>query len=90
VEISPFLDRKLARRFRTYDIDGDGYVDRADFERAAIRMSEEFGLSPDNEARIRLTRLCLGVWDQMASAADVDHDGRARALDRVSHECARR
>jgi Ca2+-binding EF-hand superfamily protein len=43
LEISPFLDRKLARRFRTYDNDGDGFIEREDFEQAAARMSKAFG-----------------------------------------------
>lgn len=76
MEISDFLDRKLARRFRTYDLNKDGYIERADFGEAASRMSEEFGLKPGEAARTRLTGLCLGVWDNQLAAADSDGDGR--------------
>jgi Ca2+-binding EF-hand superfamily protein len=74
--ISNFLDRKLSRRFHTYDLDGDGYIERSDFELAASRLSEEFGLSAGNETRTRLTTLCLSVWDLLASVADRAGDGR--------------
>ena len=76
MEISPFLDRKLARRFRTYDADGDGYIEREDFARAANRTGAEFGLPPDSPTRQRLTDALLGVWQQLATLADADQDGR--------------
>ncbi|WP_234380506.1 EF-hand domain-containing protein [Streptomyces sp. CMB-StM0423] len=76
MEVSTFLARKLARRFRTYDTDGDGYVDRADFERAARQLGEEFGHGPDSPARRRVEELCLGVWERLVRAADTDGDGR--------------
>jgi Ca2+-binding EF-hand superfamily protein len=48
MESSAFLDRKLARRFRTYDSDGDSFVEREDFVQAAARLGEEFGHGPDS------------------------------------------
>ncbi|MFI9150292.1 EF-hand domain-containing protein [Streptomyces sp. NPDC053367] len=74
--ISPFLDRKLARRFRTYDSDGSGYLERSDFESAANRMSDEFGLAADDPARGRLVELCVGLWEHLLAVADSDGDGR--------------
>ncbi|MGH8888074.1 MAG: EF-hand domain-containing protein [Egibacteraceae bacterium] len=76
MEISTFLDRKLARRFKTYDNDGDGFIEREDFEQAAARMGEAFGHGPDSPARQRLADLCLQLWRQLATVADVDDDGR--------------
>jgi Ca2+-binding EF-hand superfamily protein len=75
MEISAFLDKKLARRFRTYDLDGDGYIEREDFELAAKRTGAEFGLSPDAPARQRLTHLLLELWQHLAAVADADADG---------------
>ncbi|MEU6662532.1 EF-hand domain-containing protein [Streptomyces sp. NPDC046821] len=74
--ISPFLDRKLARRFRTYDTDGSGFLERYDFEGAATRMGDEFGLAPDDPARERFVGLCVGLWEHLAAVADADKDGR--------------
>lgn len=74
--ISPFLERKLSRRFRTYDSDGSGFLERSDFEGAAARMSDEFGLAADDPSRRRLVELCVGVWEHLLAMADADSDGR--------------
>ncbi|GAA4426623.1 EF-hand domain-containing protein [Actinokineospora soli] len=76
MEITDFLDRKLARRFTTYDDDRDGYVEREDFRTAAVRCAEEFGHGPDSPAHQRLLDLALGLWTHLAAAADVDGDAR--------------
>jgi len=38
MEISEFRSRKLARRFKTFDTDGDGFVEREDFVLSVTRM----------------------------------------------------
>jgi hypothetical protein len=67
---------RAARRFRTYDTDGDGYIGRADFEQAAIRMAKEFGHGPLSAARQRFVGLLAGLWAQLATVAGVDADGK--------------
>ncbi|MEV4680521.1 EF-hand domain-containing protein [Streptomyces kurssanovii] len=47
MDISPFLQRKLARRFDTFDTNHDGYIDRADFESACDRLAAAFQLAPE-------------------------------------------
>lgn len=76
MEISSFLDRKLDRRFATYDVDGDGYTERSDFEQAAAAMIAEFGLKSGDAAAARLAGLCRELWEMLAAAADADGDGR--------------
>jgi Ca2+-binding EF-hand superfamily protein len=76
MEISTFLDRKLARRFRTYDTDGHGFIEREDFVEAAARLGEEFGHGPDSPARQRLHELCVQLWQHLSTVADADSDGR--------------
>ncbi|MEV4312974.1 EF-hand domain-containing protein [Actinocrispum sp. NPDC049592] len=76
MDISAFLDQKLSRRFRTYDRDGDGFVDREDFVSAAARLGAEFGHAPDSPVQQRMTTLCLGVWEHLVKVADVDGDQR--------------
>ncbi|GAA2605562.1 EF-hand domain-containing protein [Actinomadura fulvescens] len=76
MEISSFLDRKLGRRFRTFDRDGDGFIQRKDFEHSASMMIEEFGHKPDSPAAQRLLSLSLGLWDHLATVADADDDGQ--------------
>ncbi|RKR86861.1 EF hand domain-containing protein [Micromonospora pisi] len=76
MDISPFLDRKLARRFATYDTNGDGYVGGEDFARSAVRMAEEFGHLADSPARQRLEELADQIWRHLADVADTDTDGQ--------------
>jgi hypothetical protein len=44
--VPAFLARKPARRFQTYDADGDGFVGRSDFVAADHRPAEEFDHGP--------------------------------------------
>jgi Ca2+-binding EF-hand superfamily protein len=75
MQISDFLDRKLARRFQTFDYDGDGRIERSDFQTSATRLADEFDHSADSPARQRLMELSLGLWDHLVSVADADQDG---------------
>ncbi|MFG2472614.1 EF-hand domain-containing protein [Streptomyces canus] len=76
MDISPFLQRKLVRRFATFDTNGDGYIDRADFESAC----SEAGLSV-NQYGVRAARraatldaahqlAALGLGDDLAGEGD--------------------
>lgn len=76
MHVSDFLDRKLSRRFRTFDTDGDGFVERADFESSAIALAEEFDHDANSVARKQLVGLSLGLWEHLAVAADADADGQ--------------
>jgi Ca2+-binding EF-hand superfamily protein len=75
MEITPFLDGKLGHRFRTHDADGDGFIQRSDFEESAARLGAEFGHEPDSPTLQSLMRLSVQLWDKLATA-DTDHDGR--------------
>ncbi|WP_283134429.1 EF-hand domain-containing protein [Rhizohabitans arisaemae] len=71
-----FLERKLARRFRTFDSDNDGFIARNDFELSVTRMGAAFGHGSGSPELARLTELSLGLWAHLASVADADADGR--------------
>jgi Ca2+-binding EF-hand superfamily protein len=75
MEITPFLDSKLAHRFRTHDADGDGLIERSDFEEPVTRIGVEFGREPDSPELQELMRLSVQLWETLA-IADADHDGR--------------
>jgi Ca2+-binding EF-hand superfamily protein len=76
MHVSEFLSRKLSRRFRTYDDDGDGFVERDDFAAASRRLAAEFGHGPESAAWQRFDALCMGLWDHLVAVADADGDGR--------------
>lgn len=76
MEITAFLDRKLARRFRTYDSDGDGFIEREDFTQAGERTTKAFGLAGDDPKALRFHDTLIGLWDRLSSVTDQDHNGR--------------
>jgi Ca2+-binding EF-hand superfamily protein len=76
MEITAFLDRKLTRRFKTYDSDQDGFISREDFELAGARTTAEFGLSDDDPRVKEFREQLLTVWDHLSAVTDVNNDGR--------------
>jgi EF-hand domain pair len=76
VDMTDFLERRLARRFRSHDHDGNGFLQQRDFELAAVRMAEEFGHGPESPARQKLIAISLGLWEHLQKVADLDTDGR--------------
>ncbi|OLR94689.1 EF-hand domain-containing protein [Actinokineospora bangkokensis] len=70
------LERKLARRFQTYDLDGNGLVERADFERACANLAAEYDLGPDDPRLVRVRGLMGGLWRHLRSVADTTGDER--------------
>ncbi|MDT7790538.1 MAG: hypothetical protein QOF58_8957, partial [Pseudonocardiales bacterium] len=76
MDITAFLDRKLTRRFETYDSDQDGFIKRSDFERAGSRTTAAFGLSDDDRRARRFHEHLLGVWDHLSAMTDTNDDGR--------------
>ncbi|MGW1277883.1 EF-hand domain-containing protein [Streptomyces tsukubensis] len=75
-EISGFLERKLARRFLTYDTDRDGFIEREDFETAVRRLGVAFGREEGAADLERLRGLAVGLWEHLVRVADTDGDGR--------------
>lgn len=85
MEISEFLTRKLERRFETFDFDGDGRIQRSDFENSAGALAAEFGHEPDSPAAQRLLHLSLQLWGRLSSEGDVDID---RSVDLAEYQQA--
>lgn len=75
-QLTDFLERRLARRFRAHDHNQNGYLERRDFETSAVRMAEEFGHGPESPARQKLVEISLGLWEHLRKVADLDTDGR--------------
>ncbi|NWD68521.1 EF-hand domain-containing protein [Pseudomonas gingeri] len=74
--MSTFLERKLARRFRTYDLDNDGFIQREDFDLGITRLAAAFNHSQQSPALKRLRALSLNLWTHLEELADSDGDGR--------------
>src|SRR5687768_2682608 len=65
MEITAFLDRKLTRRFRTYDADGDDFIGRDDFAGAGERTTKAFGLACDDPKAVRFQHRLIGLWEHL-------------------------
>ncbi|MEU1125729.1 EF-hand domain-containing protein [Streptomyces sp. NPDC005899] len=69
-------ERKIAHRFAAFDQDGNGYIDRADFNVAAARLLAEFGTAARSDRGQALYTGAEAFWQGMAGIADVDGDQR--------------
>lgn len=69
-------ERKIAFRFAAFDQDGNGYIDRADFNAAAARLLAEFGTTARCDKGQALYSGAEAFWQGMAGIADVDGNQR--------------
>ncbi|MEU0127703.1 MULTISPECIES: EF-hand domain-containing protein [unclassified Streptomyces] len=69
-------ERKIGHRFAAFDQDGNGYIDRADFNAAAARLLAEFGTTARCDRGQALYSGAEAFWQGMAGIADVDGDQR--------------
>lgn len=76
MNISSSLDKKLARRFKTYDHDGNGYIEKADFEQFVAALCAEFGHATGTPAYQQLYGCAMPVWQHLVAAADANADGQ--------------
>ncbi|MFD7715922.1 EF-hand domain-containing protein [Streptomyces sp. NPDC059814] len=76
-------ERKIAFRFAAFDQDGNGYIDRADFNAAAARLLAEFGTTARCDKGQALYSGAEAFWQGMAGIADVDGDQRVNRAEFV-------
>ncbi len=74
--VSTEYERRIAARFATFDQDGNGYIDRADFNAAAKAVLNEFGTAARSEQGQALYAGGEAFWQGMAGIADRDGDQR--------------
>ncbi|SDC53559.1 EF-hand domain-containing protein [Actinokineospora iranica] len=68
-------DSRLKRRFELWDSNGDGTIDRSDYETESRRILQAFG-EPETSAKGRaLMSAYLGLWDKLAKVTGVDAAG---------------
>ncbi|MGG7575123.1 EF-hand domain-containing protein [Streptomyces sirii] len=69
------LREKMHKLFDVYDIDGNGYIERSDFEALAQRINESFA-DTGSRRTAEVTAVLNDTWEDMASRMDVDSDER--------------
>ena len=74
--LTPLRRRKLSRMFAVLDLDGDGFVGRADFLRRVEAFARLRGWGADAPEYLRNRNASLEEWQGLCQGADVDDDGR--------------
>ncbi|MFI6037644.1 EF-hand domain-containing protein [Streptomyces sp. NPDC051315] len=74
--VSSEYEGRIAGRFATFDQDGNGYIDRADFCAAAKAVLAEFGVPARSDKGQALYAGAEAFWQGMAGIADRDGDQR--------------
>ena len=67
--------RKLTRYFEVYDVDDDGHLASADFERVIENVRILHGAGTESPAHGRLQEAYMSRWDGLRRYADADTDG---------------
>ncbi|MDO0927213.1 EF-hand domain-containing protein [Streptomyces sp. TG1A-8] len=69
-------ERRIAARFATFDQDGNGRIDRGDFNAAAKALLAEFAVPARSDRGQALYAGAEAFWQGMAGIADRDGDQR--------------
>ncbi|MFE7659503.1 EF-hand domain-containing protein [Streptomyces celluloflavus] len=67
-----FQNLKLTQRFQMFDLDGDGFVSRSDFESVARRIAEALGVPIDNPKAQAVRDAYLAIWNVVATKMNID------------------
>lgn len=82
--VSTEYERRIAARFAGFDQDGNGYIDREDFNAAAKAVLSEFGTTARCDKGQALYIGAEAFWQGMAGIADRDGDQRITREEFVS------
>ena len=63
-------------RFSMFDVDGDGYLTRDDYDVFALRLAQAFGEPPGSAATRSVRHGYRALWQAVATRSDTDADGR--------------
>ncbi|MGW0879877.1 EF-hand domain-containing protein [Streptomyces sp. NPDC002671] len=82
--VSTEYERRIAARFATFDQDGNGWIDREDFNAAAKALLAEFAVTARSDKGQALYAGAEAFWQGMAGIADRDGDQRITRQEFVS------
>lgn len=74
--LTDFQKRKLTVLFHHHDMDDDGFLGKADYERFAKRFCEIQGYVPGSAEHEAAYAHNMAAWEQVQQVADKDRDGR--------------
>ncbi|MFD5513593.1 EF-hand domain-containing protein [Streptomyces sp. NPDC127051] len=76
---------RTQERFDLWDVNGDGQIDRADWDAEAQRILQAFEEAPGSPAARALTDAYLGMWGFFASKAGIDEQTGALTPEQFSN-----
>ncbi|HEX7277417.1 MAG TPA: EF-hand domain-containing protein [Acidimicrobiales bacterium] len=79
------IQRKTTALFKLFDMNGDGYWERSDFEQFVERLARAQGLEPGSEKLDAVSQVYMQIWDGLR-AADADGDGRVTVEEALSYQ----
>lgn len=82
--LSELLKKKYTQHFHMRDIDGDGFVERRDYERYAEQIAELRGWKPGTAEHERMREIHLGVWTFFWQPEDTDGDDRISLVEHLA------
>lgn len=68
--------RKLTRRFNVTDLDGNGVLEYADFDRFSRNVCTILGIGLDTPQHLDIAAVMNTWWDQMCQSMDQNHDSQ--------------
>ncbi|MET9825868.1 EF-hand domain-containing protein [Streptomyces sp. NPDC006349] len=73
---SEFQHTKLRAMFDAFDVDGDGYLEEADFTALAARWGGLARVRTEADLAARVRDVMLGWWQHLSTTVDTDGAGR--------------
>jgi Ca2+-binding EF-hand superfamily protein len=73
--LSPFRKRKLEKKFHVFDANGNGYLEKADFDIIVEHLAAAAKVAPGSPYHRQLTERYAQYWDHLQRFADVNRDG---------------
>jgi Ca2+-binding EF-hand superfamily protein len=74
--LTDFQKKKLTTWFRICDADGNGVLERSDYEQMTSRLIAANGLQAGSPAADRIRATYMDAWSKTEQLADADHDGK--------------
>lgn len=74
--LTDFQKKKLSTWFRMCDADGNGVLERVDYEKMADRLVAANRLGADSPVASRIRSTYMEAWEKTEKLADADHDGK--------------